>query len=437
MKRYNIIMLVDASGEQVLMCQRRKPPYQGLLNLVGGKAEPGEDGLHAAYRELQEETGVSAADVTLRHLVTFTYAAGGAGLPPYALEAYVGRLRREVQVSGDENPLLWLPLTENFFDMERFAGEGSIGHVVETVRRYRTELMALDEPAESPQAQSGGSSHHEMSLRPKPFAMIADGRKRYELRLYDEKRRRIAVGDTITFTCTADERTVAVRVVSLHIFADFAALYAHLPLTECGYTADNAAFADPRDMEQYYPPEKQHENGVLAIGVARIRLPLHRLSGEHTVRELTPADLPEMLRVAKSNPLFYRYMRPDPTEENLAADLTALPPRRTLADKHFFGWFEGDRLVAMMDLIAHHPQPEMAFIGWFILEGTRQGQGLGRRLVGDVLAMLKSEGFAEVRLGRIEGNPQSEHFWHVCGFAENGLSYDTEDYHVIVMAKRL
>jgi predicted GNAT family N-acyltransferase len=130
-------------------------------------------------------------------------------------------------------------------------------------------------------------------------------------------------------------------------------------------------------------------------------------------------------------------MRPDPDENNLAADLTALPPRRTLADKHFFGWFAGERLVAMMDLIWRHPQDDMAFIGWFIVDGALQGRGLGRRLIADVLAMLKSQGVREVRLGRIEGNPQAEHFWHLMGFAENGLGYDTDDYHVIVMAKTL
>ena len=51
--------------------------------------------------------------------------------------------------------------------------------------------------------------------------------------------------------------------------------------------------------------------------------------------------------------------------------------------------------------------------------------------------MLKNQGVTEVRLGRIEGNPQSEHFWHVCGFKENGLGYDTDDYHVVIMAKPL
>lgn len=143
MKRYNIILLVDYKGENILMCRRVKPPYQGLYNLVGGKAEPGEDGLHAACRELREETGVTAADVTLQHLMTFSYPRGGAGLPAYELQAYVGRLRREAAVSGDENPLCWMPMAENFFDMTKYAGEGSIGHVVESVRRYRPEMIAL------------------------------------------------------------------------------------------------------------------------------------------------------------------------------------------------------------------------------------------------------------------------------------------------------
>lgn len=146
MKRYNIVMLANAAGESILMCRRLKPPYQGLYNLVGGKAEPGEDGLYAAYRELREETGVTAADVTLHHLVTFAYPNGGAGLPAYELQAYVGRLRRDVRVTGEENPLRWTPLTENFFDLAKYAGEGSVGHVVESVRRYRPEMLALCAP---------------------------------------------------------------------------------------------------------------------------------------------------------------------------------------------------------------------------------------------------------------------------------------------------
>jgi len=280
-------------------------------------------------------------------------------------------------------------------------------------------------------------SRHEMSLRPGPFARIADGSKRYELRLHDEKRRMICVGDELLFTCTADDRQVLTRVTGLHPFPDFEALYAALPLTECGYTQENVHRADPRDMEAYYGPEKQAQYGVLAIGLERVRYPLAELAGRYEVRELTQQDVPEMLRLAEGNPLYYEHMHMQPTWENIAETLTALPPRRTPADKHFFGWFEDDRLVAMMDLIAHHPQQDMAFIGWFMVEASHQGRGVGRRLISDVLAMLAALGVREVRLGRIKGNPQSERFWHVCGFTDTQMGYDTDGYHVNVMTKSL
>ena len=45
----NVILVFDREKKNILMCRRRKPPYQGLLNLVGGKVEPGEEREHAAY----------------------------------------------------------------------------------------------------------------------------------------------------------------------------------------------------------------------------------------------------------------------------------------------------------------------------------------------------------------------------------------------------
>ena len=46
---------------------------------------------------------------------------------------------------------------------------------------------------------------HEMSLQPKYFDFIKDGTKRIELRLYDEKRRSIQLGDIIEFAKSDDE----------------------------------------------------------------------------------------------------------------------------------------------------------------------------------------------------------------------------------------
>lgn len=59
MKHSNCIVILNQNGDEVLFCRRMKDPYKGLYNFVGGKLEPGESSEAAAYRELQEETGIS------------------------------------------------------------------------------------------------------------------------------------------------------------------------------------------------------------------------------------------------------------------------------------------------------------------------------------------------------------------------------------------
>lgn len=109
-------------------------------------------------------------------------------------------------------------------------------------------------------------AEHIMKLHPGPFAKIKDGSKTIELRLYDEKRKRISVGDTIRFVNTADTAdAVVVRVRDLFIFDSFEELYKHLPLTECGYTEEDVYAASPDDMEMYYSKEKQSQYGVVGI----------------------------------------------------------------------------------------------------------------------------------------------------------------------------
>ena len=106
----------------------------------------------------------------------------------------------------------------------------------------------------------------EMHLNPKPFRQIARGEKTIELRLYDEKRSDLRPGDRIVFINTeAPEKTVVTAVKALHIYENFSALYAALPLPACGYSEEEAVLADPADMEVYYSKELQQEYGVVGI----------------------------------------------------------------------------------------------------------------------------------------------------------------------------
>ena len=131
MQGYNCIIVYSADKEHLLFCKRRKDPYKGLYNFVGGKIEKEEDGLVAAYRELQEETGITKEQIKLSHMMDFVYYNQNC-----YVEVYVGYLTEEVVLLEESNPLEWLPLSEDFFDMRRFAGEGNIGHMIEQVKQY-------------------------------------------------------------------------------------------------------------------------------------------------------------------------------------------------------------------------------------------------------------------------------------------------------------
>ena len=109
---------------------------------------------------------------------------------------------------------------------------------------------------------------HKMKLRSQPFNMIRSGRKTYELRLYDEKRKLFQVNDEIEFSCIdGNETPFVVRVTALYLFKNFRELYAALPLLECGYTKETVGTACPEDMNRYYSVEEQARYGVVGIEI--------------------------------------------------------------------------------------------------------------------------------------------------------------------------
>ncbi len=113
---------------------------------------------------------------------------------------------------------------------------------------------------------------HEMRLYPSPFKKIYDGIKTIELRLYDEKRSKISVGDEICFIHSENNQLrIYAEVTALHRFSSFKDLFEALPLTKCGYTEENVSDASPEDMRRYYSAEKEAEYGVVGIEFRIIR----------------------------------------------------------------------------------------------------------------------------------------------------------------------
>ena len=151
------------------------------------------------------------------------------------------------------------------------------------------------------------------------------------------------------------------------------------------------------------------------------------LSQKFIVRPLTEADVDEILALCAGNEQFYRYHPPLATRESILEDMTALPPGKCAEEKHYLGFFDGETLAAVLDLIERYPQDDTAYIGFFMTKKERQGCGLGSTLVGELMDELRRERFCKVRLAVDKGNPQSKAFWEKNGFALTGEEFPHDD----------
>jgi len=109
-----------------------------------------------------------------------------------------------------------------------------------------------------------------MKLRTPYFNLIKNGSKIYEIRLNDEKRRLIKIGDTILFKKEPElQETLQTEVVDLKCFDSFASLLKTLPLDKIGFSKENK-----KDVEaiyhNIYSPENEKQYGVLAIKIKNI-----------------------------------------------------------------------------------------------------------------------------------------------------------------------
>ena len=109
---------------------------------------------------------------------------------------------------------------------------------------------------------------HKMNLNNEPFNSIKSGFKTIEMRLYDEKRKLINIGDIIEFTNRETNEKINTKVIQLHLFNSFEDLYKHFDKISLGYKENE--IASPKDMSKYYLDEEQKQYGVVGIEIKNI-----------------------------------------------------------------------------------------------------------------------------------------------------------------------
>lgn len=106
-----------------------------------------------------------------------------------------------------------------------------------------------------------------MKLNPKYFEYIKTGTKRIEIRLNDEKRKNIKIGDEIIFQNEPElKEEIDTEVVNLIVKKDFKELIEDLKVSE--YSDENESeetFLE--DLYKFYTKEQEEKYGVVGIRI--------------------------------------------------------------------------------------------------------------------------------------------------------------------------
>lgn len=111
---------------------------------------------------------------------------------------------------------------------------------------------------------------HVLKLKPKYFECIKNGSKKIELRLLDEKRQKIKLGDEIEFKKEPElEETIVTKVKGLLLYKSFKDIMEDYPIeifSDGSTTKEELLLA----LNTFYSEEQQKEYGVVGIRVEKI-----------------------------------------------------------------------------------------------------------------------------------------------------------------------
>lgn len=125
---------------------------------------------------------------------------------------------------------------------------------------------------------------------------------------------------------------------------------------------------------------------------------IQNFSTQFSVRTLTASDVPQIYELCKSNPLYYEHCPPFVSLESIQRDMTALPPHKTMEDKFYVGYFDGNKLIAVLDLIREFPDKDTVFIGFCMMDVTIQHKGVGTEIIDELCFFLQQQGYSHIRL---------------------------------------
>ena len=109
-----------------------------------------------------------------------------------------------------------------------------------------------------------------MKLNAEMFEKVKSGKKTYEVRLLDEKRQKVGVGDTIIFKKQPELIDgVVVKVVEARVFQSFEQMAMTLSLASVGFENKDARQV-ARYYHKIYTKQEEEQYGVVAFKIQKL-----------------------------------------------------------------------------------------------------------------------------------------------------------------------
>ena len=109
---------------------------------------------------------------------------------------------------------------------------------------------------------------HKMKVQTKYYNLLKSGKKVVELRLFDEKRQQIKIGDEIVFSNLSDTNdSFVARVINLYRAESFDKLCQIITPAQAGFTSKEELITV---LQEFYTPDSQQKYGVLGIEIQKI-----------------------------------------------------------------------------------------------------------------------------------------------------------------------
>ena len=144
----------------------------------------------------------------------------------------------------------------------------------------------------------------------------------------------------------------------------------------------------------------------------RCRLP------DYDIRPVKEGDLPAVLSLLESDPDYFALDGKLPSLDSLRADLSALPPRCIMEQKHYVAFWREGTPEAVLDWVEGYPRERTLWVGFFLVKKSLQGQGLGKRLMSALPGAAYDGGMDSLRLACLENNETGHRFWEAMGFRD-------------------